>query len=219
MVRVQLAGDGDAAPARRDQDRAVPRLQELLDQVRLHDLEGSRGGHNAAPATPRILHHLPPLRPPHDKLLVALVRRADRLRRLLERGVRGVHDDLGDEARDGPRGPARGELVLEGLLEQVPDLRLRLRDEDVEGHRGHPRPGLLVLDQDRADLRAVAVRHDDLEPRLDEVREPRGGPRDVGLHRPEAGVLRRGDRVPADRDDGKGHGLTEGSGSIPAHPM
>ena len=184
---------------------AVPGPEDRRDVVLLDDLDRPRRGDDPPPPAAGVPHESPSFRPEDDDLLLRRIRGPDRLRRLLERRVRGIDDDLRHDARDGPRGAPCCELVVEGLLEEVPDLGLGFRDAHVQGHRGHAMAGLLVLDQDVPDLGAVPVRYDEREPRLDEVREAGRGLRDVGLHRGQARVLRRGDRVAADGDDSEVH--------------
>ena len=57
---------------------------------------------------------------------------------------------------------------------------LGLRAAPVQGHRRHDRGGELVLDEQVADLRAVAVGEDDLVAGRDEVGDRLHGRRDRG---------------------------------------
>src|SRR5207245_6742956 len=95
-----------------------------------------------------------------------------------------------------------GEFVAKGLCKQVADQRLALRAAHVEGHRRDQVPRLLVLQEDVADLGAVAVRQDDVVARRHKVREARCGRLNAAsLGRRVRGLTRGLERIPADRDD------------------
>ena len=68
-----------------------------------------------------------------------------------------------------------GEIVAQGLREQVADQGLALRAAHVERHRGDDVARLFVLQQDVADLRTVPVRQDDIVAFFQEVDEARAG--------------------------------------------
>src|SRR6266581_4563647 len=165
------------------------------------DTASARGDHDAAVAVPDeprddvLLDDVQGLRRRHDAPPPAA---------LVEHhlpALRALHDDL-DLALDA----SVHELVPQRLREQVPDLRLALRAADVEGHRGHEMAALLVLHEDVADLGPVAVRHDEVVARLDELRESRRRPLDAPpLARRVRGFARREERVPADRHDDSLH--------------
>src|SRR6266581_2677409 len=194
--------DGDAASTCGDHDAAVAVPDEPRDDVLLDDVQGMRRRHDAPPPAPLVEHHLPAFRALHDDLVLPGVVRPDRLRRIRERRVVGVDEDLRDDARDVTFDASVGELVPERLREQVPDLRLALRAADIEGHRGHEMAGLLVLHEDVADLGPIAVRHDHVVPGLDELRETRRRPLDApALARRIRGFACGEERVPADCHD------------------
>src|SRR6266540_1270271 len=113
-----------------------------------------------------------------------------------------VHEDLRDDARDVAFDAPVRELVPQRLREEVPDLRLALRAADVERHRRNEMTRLLVLHEDVADLGPVAVRDDQVVPRLDELRETRRRPLNApALARRIRGFARREERVPTNRHD------------------
>jgi len=133
-----------------------------------------------------------------------VVERADRLRRVRERLIGRVHEHAREQ--HGGRDPRieRGE----GALEQVADLPLCHRDQGVQWERCRLVFAERVLQQQRADVRAVAVREHDLVA-LGAQREHGGGDlAHVGqLLLPGAGLAGLDDGVAADRDDHP-HGLT-----------
>src|SRR6266581_1279693 len=197
-----LPDDGDAASARGDHDAAVAVPDEPRDDVFLDDVQGTRRRHDAPPPAPLVEDHLPALRAFHDDLVLAGVVRPDRLRRIRERRVVGVDEDLRDDAGDVAVDASIRELVPQRLREQVPDLRLALRAAAGEGHRGDEMAALLVLHEDVADLGPVAVRHDEVVARLDELRESRRRQLDApALARRVRGLARGEECVPANRHD------------------
>ena len=128
----------------------------------------------------------------------------DRLRRDREGAVVGIDQHLGDDAHDTAREAARPELVPERLLDHVADLTLRLGPAHVERHGGDEPGGGLVLDEEVADLRSVAVGEDrlialgdqlgDLAARAPDVVELSGVA--VELLRPQDRVAAQGDHDP-----------------------
>ena len=128
--------------------------------------------------------------------LVLGVERPDRLRRLLEGRVVLGYEHVRQQAGDGPSGDR-----LELALDQRADLRLRLRDGEVERQRRRLVGGALVAQELVADLGPVPVRDHELG--LVEER-PQGG---ADLAQVRA-LLGRGtalagphERVPAEGDD------------------
>ena len=83
----------------------------------------------------------------------------------IERRIVAIDQRLGDDGDDFALHSGRGERVLEGLLEHVPDPARRLGDQDSQRQRLHHLPSRLVPQQLIADLRTVAV-HDDDPPSL-----------------------------------------------------
>ena len=77
--------------------------------------------------------------------------------RTRDRGVVGVDDDLGQERCDGPR----VERVDELLLEEVADHAFALSAEHIEGIRCDV-VRRVALKREKTDLRAVAMRDDNL---------------------------------------------------------
>ena len=107
------------------------------------------------------LHRVAPLRLEAARL-VLLVVLADELGRVREGGV--VRADTGEREhrRHRPLHPPLEEHVADRDLQQVADLPLALGPADVEGHRVHDARRRLLLQEDPAHLRAVAVGEDDL---------------------------------------------------------
>ena len=68
------------------------------------------------------------------------------------------------------------ELILDGVLQVVPDVRLAHCYGLGQRHRGLPvaRPAMVERALDHADLRAVTVADDDLVPSLDEAHDGLG---------------------------------------------
>ena len=107
-----------------------------------------------------------------------LVEGPDRFRRVLERRVVGVDARQRQHRRDRALHAALEEHVADRDLQEVADLPLALGSADIERHGVHPPGRGLLLEEDTADLRAVAVRDDDLPARGRDVGDPlRSGPR------------------------------------------
>ena len=82
-----------------------------------------------------------------------------------ERRIVAIDQRLGDDGDDFALHSGRGEGVLQGLLEHVPDPARRLRHQHSQRQRLRHLPGRLVPQQLVADLGTVAV-HDDNPPSL-----------------------------------------------------
>ena len=131
-------------------------------------------------------------------------KRPDGLRGLQERRVRGVDFDLRHDRHDLLAEPGARQLVVERELEQEPHRPFRLRHAEVERLRRDLLGGLLGLDEDVADLRAVAVDDDELVALADDRDElPDGLARPLELLGRRARVLRPQQRVAAEGDDGE----------------
>src|SRR3954462_3025444 len=95
-----------------------------------------------------------------------------------ETRVVGVDERARGERRDGTGEPARSEGRLERVEQREADGPLRLRAAPVERDGRDDVRGELVLDQEVADLRAVAVRQHDLVAGRDELGDVVAGDRD-----------------------------------------
>src|SRR3989475_2069813 len=123
--------DRDASAARRDNDPSVALAHAPPEDVFLDDVNGPRGGHDAAPAAPFVVHHLPAFRLLDDDLVFPRIVGADRFRRVRESGVLRVDEHLGHDADDIALDLAGRELVAQRLRQDVAYLRLALRAADV----------------------------------------------------------------------------------------
>ena len=114
-------------------------------------------------------------------------------------GIVGVHQHLGDHARDRP--PRLGaELVPERLLDHVADLPLRLGSAHVERHRGHQRAPPPRSGSRDSRPGAIAVREDRLIALGDELDDLTAGATDVlELLLVAAELLRAQDGVATER--------------------
>jgi hypothetical protein len=195
----------DAAAPRRDHDDALG--DEASDHGRLDDrVRRRRGDHPPEPAVGVGLEGPPLLLGEHLRLLL-LVEGPDRLRRVAEGRVVGRHARERQDRRHGPLHPPLEEHVADRHLEQVADLPLAQRPAHVERHRVHPLPSRLLLEEDPAHLRAVAVGDDDLPPRRRDVGDPLGGQAGRAVHVLERVLLAATEqRVAAERDDDSVHG-------------
>ena len=97
---------------------------------------------------------------------------ADRLGRLAEARVVAVDEGAGDHGRRTPVDAAVGQRLVQRVEDQEADRALGLRTAPVQRHRRHDVRGELVLHQQVADLRAVAVGEDDVGAGRDEVGHP-----------------------------------------------
>ena len=129
--------------------------------------------------------------------LLGVVDRADRLARGGEGRVVGIDADLGQQ-----RGQRCGQaLVAQRLLQDVADHPLALGAEDVERVGADTGVGG-GLQREQADLRAVAVGHDDLVAATDHVADGSGRGDDVGsLGLGVGGLAAAQQRVAAEGDD------------------
>ena len=93
--------------------------------------------------------------------------------------VLGVDGDLGEHGHHRDLELALAQVVDQRLLEHVADLALAFGAADVHGHRRDGLRGEGVLDQQVADLGAVAVREHDPPAVLDELRDAAHGAVDV----------------------------------------
>ena len=171
-----VADDGDAAAAAGDDDELV--VEQVEDGVGLDDLLGIGGGDDATPAAAGILDEDLGGILGHELLGLLLgVEGADRLGRVLERGIVGIALDLGDDGGGVPTLVALVHLAADALLQVIADVALghgaALGQRHLGGADGVVGGGEGVLDH--ADLRAVAVGDDDLVALLDEAEEGMGG--------------------------------------------
>ncbi len=171
-----VADDGDAAATAGDDDELV--VEQVEDGVSLDDLLGIGGGDDATPAAAGILDEDLGGILGHELLGLLLgVEGADRLGRVLERGVVGIALDLGDDGCGVPALIALVHLAADALLQVIADVALghgaALGQRHLGGADGVVGGGEGVLDH--ADLRAVAVGDDDLVALLDETEEGVGG--------------------------------------------
>src|SRR5438093_6244699 len=197
-----LADDRNPTASRGNHDASIAVPDEHADDVLLDDVHRPRGRHDSPPTPALVVRHLPAFRFLDEDLVVPQIIRTDRFRRIREGRIAGVDEDLRHDAGDVPMDLSKGELVAKGLREEVPDQRLALRAAHVEGHRRDQVPRLLVFQEDVADLRAVAVRHDDVMSGRHEVRETGCGRLDpAALGRRVRGLARGLKRVPANRYD------------------
>src|SRR3990172_2068203 len=201
--------DRNPAAPRRDDDRAVLPGEQYLDRVRLDDLQRTRRRDEPAVAAPNIVGEAPALRALHDEFVLARIVRPDGFRRVVEGGIFLIHDDPRDHAHGTLRQAAGFEGIIQGLDEHVPDLRLALRDADVERHCGSQTSRFLVLEQDVAYLRPVPVRQDEIVPEGNELRELRAGRLDASmLARCLCGFSGGEDRIASNRKDDSFHADT-----------
>ena len=171
-----VADDGDAAATAGDDDELV--VEQVEDGVGLDDLLGIGGGDDATPAAAGILDEDLGGILGHELLGLLLgIEGADRLGRVLERGIIRVALDLGDDGGGVPTLIALVHLAADALLQVIADVALghgaALGQRHLGGADGVVGSGEGVLDH--ADLRAVAVGDDDLVALLDEAEESVGG--------------------------------------------
>jgi hypothetical protein len=130
---------------------------------------------------------------------------ADRLGGLAEPGIVGVDEGAGDQARRATVDAAGPEGGVQFVGEREADRGLGLRDAPVQRHRGHLVRGQLVLDQQVADLGAIAVGQHDLDAGGDDVGDVTGGLGDgVALGAGGRGAVGAGHGVAAQGDDDSG---------------
>ena len=153
-----------------------PALEERPDGLGLHDAHGARRGDEPPVAAPRVLGQDPAVARPVTRRLLGGVAPADGLRRVLEGGVLGIHDGLGQDAHDAVGHAAPSQLAHEGVAEEVADAAFGIGHAHVERE---PRGEIGLGDdlgaaEDEADLRAVAVGQDDAPAVGDERAHVRG---------------------------------------------
>ena len=154
------ADDGDAAATSGDDDGAV--CDEAFDGAFLDDVDRLRAGHDTAPTTAGVFFDDPVVLGGELFGLGLGVKLADGLGGILEGGVGAVNDNLRDDGGDLAALALSGESVIDGLGEPVTDLTLAHGDSSLERHSGgFVAGGLLFVDEDVADLGAVAVGNDD----------------------------------------------------------
>ncbi len=166
-------------------------------------------GHDTPPAATR-RDELDPLGPPCRELRLVVHMRADRLVRCAERRVVRSDEDPAHQRDDRTFDTCTAECITERVRDREADGRLGLSDAPVERHRRDDVPSEFVLDQEVADLRAVAVGDDELE--VDRCEQMghllhRGTDR-RGLLGRGTGGTGRGDRVPPEREHDPGHATT-----------
>ena len=198
--------DGHTAAAAGDDD--ILTVEQVQNRAPLGNIHRLRRGDNAPPAAAGVLPHTQGRIITHHLLRGGLiVKRADGLCRLAERGVVRVDDDLRDDRRHLPGHTIGAQRAAHALLQVVADIALAHgralrqrhgRDLGVRFRGGVERR------LDHADLRAVAVADDDLVALMDEPdeRRARGGHAFALLRR------RAAERVAAESNDDSGHGVT-----------
>ncbi len=204
---------GMPAAAAGDHDRAV--LEQHRGVLVAEHLQRLRARHDAAPAAAGVRRDVPAAGLGEALGLLLAVERPDGLGRVREGPVVEVDQHARQQHGDRHRRVQGGERALQ----QVADLPLGGRDQRVQRQRR----GLLLaerlLQQQRADLRAVAVgQHDLVALRAQRQHRLRDlahvgellvpGPDLPGLH----------DRVPADRDDDAHPGTWSGHVSYRIRP-
>ena len=193
--RAAARADGDAAAAAGDDDLAA--LGEHLDRLELEDLDGLGAGHHAAPAAPGVLADDPAALAGEPLGVLLAVERADRLGRVVERRIVVVDADAGQDRR----GLGGGIDLRDARLQQVAELALGHRAERVQRQPGHLRLAHRVLEHERADLGAVAVRQHDLMAVAAQRHDGLGHrPRAVELVGPRAALVLLEQGVAADGD-------------------
>ena len=166
---VGVADDRDAAAAGADDHVAA--VGERPDGGRVEHLERLGRRDDAAPApVAAVLPGLAVL--DEGARLVLREVAADRLGGRREARVVAVHQCPGHDGRRTPVDPAVGERLVEGVEDQEADGGLGLGTAPVERHRWDDVRGQLVLHQQVADLRAVAVGEDHLDAGGDQVGHP-----------------------------------------------
>jgi hypothetical protein len=157
-----------------------------------------RARDDEAPPAPRILGDLPAVLRRHRPGFRFLVEASDRLGRVTERRVVGVHP----HPRQHGGGRHAGVDLLDRRLQQVAELPLGHRHEHIERKRRDLAGGAGVLEVKRPDLRSIAMRQHELMARMPERYELGGD--DAGIVElllPGPPLSLGGDRVATDRDD------------------
>src|SRR5208282_1037982 len=184
---VRAPDDGDPPAARDDGDPARP---------------------EAAPAPAGTVERHRPSEPlPEGPGLLLRVVPADGLRRPAERRVTGRDLGSADDGEDRTIDPDLPESRRELGLDEIADLPLGLRAQDVHRAGRHLGRGELGLPEQRPHLGSVAVREYEFVTRPGDVRQnPCGGPQSKPGGLP--GVVSAGalERVPSERDQDSRHG-------------
>ena len=196
-----LLDDGHAAASCGHHEVAV--VHEILDGIELHDAHRRGRSHHLAPAAAGVLLERGArlVRKTHG--LVFSKKRAHGLRGILERGVVRVDHRLGNERHRRAHDVATLELVQDGLGQLVADVSLAHGAALGQRHgRRLAVMGVRVVERvlDHADLRPVAMGHDDVHALAHHVDDVRGGV----LHQLELLLRRVAQGVAAEGDD---HGL------------
>ena len=165
---VGLAHDGDAAAAGRDDDVAGARAARAAGPASSTSSGSGEATTRRQPFSPRS-SHVCAVVDQRLRLLAGEVA-ADRLGRVGEAGVVAVDERAGDERGDGAVDAARRRSAASRASRMVkPIVPCVWAPHQSSGTGRHDVRGELVLDQQVADLRAVAVGDDDLVAGGDEV--------------------------------------------------
>ena len=154
-------------------------LREVADRLELDDLARLGAGHDAAPAAARVLAHGEALLEHHLLRLGLAVEGADRLGGGGEGLVLGVDGHLGDDGHHRHVEPALARGGWPGSAPPCSRSGPGSRAADVHRHRRHRLGGERVLDQQVADLGAVAVGEHDAPALLDQGGDAAHGAVDV----------------------------------------
>ena len=165
-----LPHDRDTAAA--GSDNGVLRVHKRLDRGDLDDLLRARACNDLTPAAACVLGDVDALFGGELFGLFLGHERADGLGRMLERGVSRINGDLRQNSRAVDAQTAAVKLLADHVLQIVADVALTHGYAHGKGH--DVALGLLLVVSgkrvlDHADLRAVAVRDDDLVTVLDQV--------------------------------------------------
>ena len=170
--------DGDAAAAAADDNFAG--FDESLDRRHFDDF--ARMGRSDQPAkfAAAFVANFPAVFRAMGFGLGGSEDRADRFGGFLEGGVVAVDEDGGDDGGDVGHEMAAAHRVGEALGDHVAHAGLRVGDADFERDRVELGRGDFDAAEDVADLRAVAVRDDELVAALDSVAKMLGRFSDLG---------------------------------------
>lgn len=153
------AGDGDAATADSNDDSS--RIDESGDFFTFDDIERLRGRDDTAITATSVFFHFPTFELGEFDGFFCSIELTDRFRGVFEGGVGFIDDDLSDDADDFFMAMFPSEGVADGLRKPIADLALAHGDCGFERHGwGGRRSGRLFVNENVADLRAVAVGDD-----------------------------------------------------------
>lgn len=153
------AGDGDAATADSNDDSS--RIDESGDFFTFDDIERLRGRDDTAITATSVFFHFPTFELGEFDGFFCSIELTDRFRWVFEGGVGFIDDDLSDDADDFFMAMFPSEGVADGLRKPIADLALAHGDCGFERHGwGGRRSGRLFVNENVADLRAVAVGDD-----------------------------------------------------------